>query len=116
MGSVCTPSMRGERTPEPMMTDASCMKEDGMFSMLNFWRSLGRRKWMNGLADLNPNFQNGLEKDLARKLESQSLLTMMMKDRKLLEAQVLMKRKKKKKRRKRKNKPIFRNSKCKCHN
>ena len=36
-----------------MMTDASCMKEDGMFSMLNFWRSLGKRKWMNGLADLN---------------------------------------------------------------
>ena len=24
-----------------------------MFSMLNFWRSLGKRKWMNGLADLN---------------------------------------------------------------
>ena len=36
-----------------MMTDVSCMKEDGMFSMLNFWRSLGKRKWMNGLADLN---------------------------------------------------------------
>ena len=57
-----------------------------------------------------------MEKDLARKLESQSLLTMMMKARKLLEAQVLMKRKKKKKRRRRKNKSIIRNSKCKCHN
>merc|ERR1712029_1306570 len=85
---------------------------DGMFSTLNFWRSLGKRKWMNGPADLNLNFQNGLEKDLARKLEIQSLLTTVMKARKLLEAQVLMKRKKKRKRRRRKNKSIIRNTGC----
>ena len=36
-----------------MMIDASCMKEDGMFSTLNFWRRLGKRRWMNGLADQN---------------------------------------------------------------
>ena len=35
------------------MIDASCMKEDGMFSTLNFWRKLGKRRWMNGLADQN---------------------------------------------------------------
>ena len=45
--------MRGEQTPGPMMTGGSCMREAGMFSTLNCWRKLGKRRWMNGLADLN---------------------------------------------------------------
>merc|ERR1712054_758953 len=40
----------------------------------------GRKRWMIGLNALNLNFQNGLEKDLAKKLESLSLLMMKMKD------------------------------------
>merc|ERR1712002_844043 len=59
---------------------------------------MGRKRWMIGLNAPNLNFQNGLEKDLAKKLESLSLLMMKMKDQQKLPQ--VPKRKKKRRRRK----------------
>merc|ERR1711973_763796 len=100
----CIPSMRGEPTPELMMTEENCMREVGMFFTLSSWRRHGKRRWMNGLADQNLNFPSGLERDQVRSLENLNLLMMRMRQVVMLLLELVMKRRKKKRRRKRKNK------------
>merc|ERR1711976_766313 len=95
--------LKERQRPELMMTEGSCMREAGMCSMLNILRRTGRRRWMNGLADLNPNFPNGLVRGQVRRQESQSHQMMKMKLLvMLLLMLVMMRRRKKRKRRKNK--------------
>merc|ERR1711915_856371 len=96
--------MREEQILEPMMTDASCMREDGMFSTQNFLRRHGRRRWTNGLEEQNPNSLNGLERGQERNLENLSLQKMKMMQLEMLLLVLWMKRRKKKRRRRKKSK------------
>merc|ERR1711892_1433163 len=95
--------MRGELTPEHMMTGANYTRVDGMYCVLNFWRRPGKKRWMIGPNALRPSCLSGSERDLARKLESLSLPMMKMRDQLKL---LLVLSKKKKRRRKKRNKCI----------
>merc|ERR1711915_606182 len=113
MGYACTPNMKEERTPGPMMTEGSFMKVAGMSSVLNFWKRPGRKRWMIGPNALNLNCQNGLEKDQAKRLESLSLRMMKMKDQQKLP--LVLKRKKKRRRRKKKKRSKYNSSTCRAN-
>merc|ERR1739844_428839 len=100
--SACTPSMKGERTPEHTMTGASCTRVAGMSFVLSSWRRHGKRRWMTGPKDRKPSYPSGSVKDQERKPESPSLLMMKMRDQlKLLQVQRKKKRRRKKKRKRR---------------
>merc|ERR1711976_154402 len=69
--SECTPSMREELTPDPMMTERKCMKVDGKLSELNTLNLSGKRSTMNGARDHPRSFPSGSVRDPARRRESQ---------------------------------------------
>merc|ERR1719348_247391 len=69
--SACTPSMSVEQTPDLMMTERKCMREDGKLSELNTLKVSGKRNMMNGARDHQENSPSGLERDPERRRESQ---------------------------------------------
>merc|ERR1711917_156058 len=71
MGSACTPSMSVEQIPDLMMTERKCMREAGKKSELNTLNLAGKRNTMNGARDLPEDSTSGLERDLARRRETQ---------------------------------------------
>merc|ERR1712008_508186 len=99
--SVCTPSMRGELTPEHTTTGASCMREVGMVCVLSCWRRPGKRRWTTGPGDPKLSFPSGSEKDPARKLESPNILMKKKDQLKLPQVQRKKKRRRRKKRKRR---------------
>merc|ERR1712096_80236 len=103
--SACFPNMRGEQTPEPMVTGRNSTKEAVRSCEQKLWKLYGKKSLMNGLRDQKLGFPSGLVFDLVKKLEIQTLLKVEMKKQRLL----LMKNSKKKKRRRRKKKKKRRN-------
>merc|ERR1719493_283809 len=70
--SACTPSMSVEQIPDLMMTERKCMREAGKLSELNTLNLAGKRNTMNGARDLPEDSPSGLERDQARRRETQS--------------------------------------------
>merc|ERR1712112_383263 len=97
--SACTPSMSVEQIPDLMMTERKCMREDGKLSELNTLNPAGKRNTMNGARDLPEDSPSGLERDQARRRETQRPQRVVRKKR----LQLLRRRNMKKKRKKRRN-------------
>merc|ERR1712130_857575 len=70
--SACTPSMSVEQTPDLMMTERKCMREDGKLSELNTLKVSGKRNTMNGARDHPENSPSGLERDPEKKGEPET--------------------------------------------
>merc|ERR1712025_224470 len=100
--SACTPSMSVEQTPDLMMTERKCMREDGKLLEQNTLKVCGKRNMMNGARDHPEDSPSGLERDLARRRETQRPQRGVRKKRLLL----LKRRTMKKRRRKNKSTPI----------
>merc|ERR1712130_345363 len=96
--SACTPSMSVEQTPDLMMTERKCMREDGKLSELNTLKVSGKRNTMNGARDHPENSPRGLERDQARRRETQRPQRVVRKKRLLLLNRKTMKKRKRKKR------------------
>merc|ERR1719422_2293200 len=103
-GSACTPSMSVEQIPDLMMTERKCMREDGKLSELNTLNPAGKRNMMNGARDLPEDSPSGLERDQARRRETQRPQRVVRKKRlQLLRRRNMMKRKKMRRNMMRKN-------------
>merc|ERR1711976_593786 len=109
--SACTPSMSVEQIPDLMMTERKCMREDGKLSELNTLNPAGKRNTMNGARDPPEDSPSGLERDQARRRETQRPQRVVRKKRlQLLRRRNMMKRKKMRRNMMRKrNKLIFKN-------
>merc|ERR1712002_233651 len=75
-----------------------------MSCMRNFWRRLGKRRWMNGANVPRPNSPSGSERGQARSQETRSLQTTKTRDRLRLLLVLRKKRKRRRKRTRRRNK------------
>merc|ERR1711878_266617 len=69
MGSVCTPSTRGEPTPDLTTTERSSTKEAGRLSEPNTSSPPGRRSTMNGARDPPGSCPSGAARGPARRRE-----------------------------------------------
>merc|ERR1712121_75102 len=109
--SACTLSMSVEQTPDLMMTERKCMREDGKLSELNTLKVSGKRNTMNGARDHPENSPSGLVRDPERRRESQRPQRVRKEKRLLQLKKRIMKKKRRKKRNmmRRKNKFIFKN-------
>merc|ERR1719493_552699 len=109
--SACTPSMSVEQIPDLMMTERKCMREAGKLSELNTLNLSGKRSTRSGARDLPEDSPSGLERDLARRRETQRPRRVVRKKRLLLlKRRNMMKRKKMRRNMMRKrNKLIFKN-------
>merc|ERR1712025_1060959 len=96
--SACTPSMSVEQTPDLMMTERRCMREDGKLLEQNTLKVCGKRNMMNGARDHPEDSPSGLERDLARRRETQRPQRVVRKKRLLLLKRRTMKKRKRKKR------------------
>merc|ERR1712098_233740 len=94
--SACTPSMSVEQTPDLMMTERKCMREDGKLSELNTLKVSGKRNTMNGARDHPEDSPSGLERDQARRRETQRPQRVVRKKRLLLLKRKTMKKRKRK--------------------
>merc|ERR1712154_488169 len=93
--SACTPSMSVEQIPDLMMTERKCMREAGKLSELNTLNLAGKRNTMNGARDLPEDSPSGLERDQARRRETQRPQRVVMKKRLQLLKRNMMRRKNK---------------------
>merc|ERR1712154_554045 len=107
--SACTPSMSVEQIPDLMMTERKCMREAGKLSELNTLNLAGKRNTMNGARDLPEDSPSGLERDQARRRETQRPQRVVMKKRLQLLRRNMMKKRKKMRRNmmRKRNKLIF---------
>merc|ERR1712142_760761 len=108
--SACTLSMSVEQIPDLMMTERKCMREAGKLSELNTLNLSGKRSTMSGARDLPEDSPSGLERDLARRRETQRPQRVVRKKRLLLMRNMMKKRKRMRRNMMRKrNKLIFKN-------
>merc|ERR1711978_504750 len=92
--SACTPSMSVEQIPDLMMTERKCMREAGKLSELNTLNLSGKRSTRNGARDLPEDSPSGLERDLARRRETQRPQRVVRRKRLLLLKRRIMKKRK----------------------
>merc|ERR1711978_54197 len=109
--SACTPSMSVEQIPDLMMTERKCMREAGKLSELNTLNLSGKRSTRSGARDLPEDSPSGLEKDLARRRETQRPQRVVRKRKLLLLKRRIMKKRKRMRRNmmRKRNKLIFKN-------
>merc|ERR1711978_854112 len=93
--SACTPSMSEEQIPDLMVTERKCMREAGKLSELNTLNLSGKRSTRSGARDLPEDSPSGLERDLARRRETQRPQRVVRKKRLLLLKRKNMMKKKK---------------------
>merc|ERR1712096_132181 len=98
--SACFPNMRGEQTPEPMVTGRNSTKEAVKSCEQKLWKPCGKKSTTNDLKGQKPGFLNGLVSDQAKKLEIQKHLKVEMKKVELKPKKNWKKKKKRKRRRK----------------
>merc|ERR1719270_3110330 len=80
------------------MTERKCMREDGKLLEQNTLKVSGKRNMMNGARDHPEDSPSGLERDLARRRETQRPQRVVRKKRLLLLKRRTMKKRKRKKR------------------